>query len=216
MPVSVVHWLKWIALLLSLSILAAYVYFEFGPGRVVKATFEPGADGFYMRGVITSATPRDLAEAMEEFPGLSRIVMVDVPGSIDDAANLEAAAMVRAARMTTELPADGVIASGGTDFFLAGTDRVIQIGGCVGVHAWSRGMFSAPARDLPRDHPSHAPYLAYYASIGIDPAFYWYTLSAAPPSSVHWMTSAEMRTYSVATMYETAQISSIRPCEDRP
>ena len=215
MPVSVVHWIKWIALLASLGVLALYLYFEFGPGSVDKATFEPGGDALYMSGVITRSTPRDLADAMEEFPGLTRIVMTDVTGSIDDQANLEAAAMVRKARMTTVLPADGVIASGGTDFFLAGINRVIQIGGCVGVHAWSGGLFSTKALDLPHDHPAHAPYLAYYKSIGVDPEFYWYTLQAASPASIHWMTDAELRTYSVATMYETAQISRVSPCEER-
>ena len=58
-------------------------------------------------------------------------------------------------------------------------------------------------------------YLDYYAEIGTNPAFYWYTLEAAPSSAIHWMSDQEMRDYAVATVYETAQISRVSSCDDR-
>lgn len=211
---AILRWVKWGALALTLLVLSVFIYFMFGPGKVTKATFEPTGDALVMRGVITSATPRDLAEAMEEFPGLTRIIMQSVPGSNNDVANLEVGRMVNRAGMTTIIPADGMVASGGTDFFLAGRERIVEIGACIGVHAWSGGLGMRP-ENLARSHPAHRMYLDYYRAIGINPAFYWYTLEAAPASSIHWMKDAEMRTYSVATLYETAQISRVSACEDR-
>lgn len=214
MQAARLRWLKWGALILSIFVLSVVIYFGYGPGKVNSATFEPRGDAFLMTGVITNSTPRDLREAMEEFPGLTRIVMQDVPGSMDDVANLEVGRMVREAGLTTIIPANGVVASGGTDFFLAGKERVVKVGACIGVHAWSGGFGMKP-ENLSRSHQAHRMYLDYYAAIGINPAFYWYTLEAAPSSSIHWMTDREMRDYAVATAYETAQITRVSRCDDR-
>lgn len=36
--------------------------------------------------------------------------------------------------------------------------------------------------------------------MGIPEAFYWFTLEAAAPDSIHWMTEAEMARYRVFTV----------------
>ncbi|MDA8553021.1 alpha/beta hydrolase [Alphaproteobacteria bacterium] len=214
MQAAQLRWIRWGTLGLVLLVLGIVGFFWFGPGKVTAASFEPRGDSLVMRGVITKSTPQALKEAREEFPGLTRIIMAFVPGSVDDVANLEAARMVRAAGLTTVIPADGVVASGGTDFFLAGRERIVRIGACIGVHAWSGGLGTKP-ENLSRTHEAHRMYLDYYASIGINPAFYWYTIDAAPSTSIHWMTDREMRHYAVATSYQTAQISRVSGCDDR-
>ncbi len=55
------------------------------------------------------------------------------------------------------------------------------------------------AADLPRDDPEHAPYLEYFAAIGISPDFYWFTLEAAPPDGIHYLTPTEMVEFGVVT-----------------
>lgn len=90
-----------------------------------------------------------------------------------------------------------MVASGGVDFFLAGTQRRIAKGALVGVHAWSDGFNSAT--DLADDDPAHQSYLDFYKTVGIDPQFYWYTLDAAPADDMHWMTDDELRRFSIAT-----------------
>jgi hypothetical protein len=52
---------------------------------------------------------------------------------------------------------------------------------------------------VPKDDPQHQLYLSYYDEIGIDPAFYWYTLDAADADNIHYMTLAEMQQYGIAT-----------------
>ena len=96
MQAAQLRWIKWGALGLILAGLGIICFFWFGPGKVTAATFEPRGDSLVMRGVITKTTPRALEEAREEFPGLTRIIMEYVPGSVNDVANLEAAQMVRA------------------------------------------------------------------------------------------------------------------------
>ncbi|WP_068315125.1 hypothetical protein [Polycladidibacter hongkongensis] len=151
----------------------------------------------YMSGVIDSDAPDLVEELLEDNPKLKEIVLVEVPGSADDVANLEAALMVREAGLTTRLTKDSMVASGGTDFFLAGKKRIVAKGAQIGVHSWadSDGQTGAEA---PKDDPMHQHYLEYYRSIGIQEAFYWYTLEAAPADDVHWMTSSEIKRYQIA------------------
>ncbi|SFU09387.1 hypothetical protein SAMN05444141_108147 [Pseudovibrio denitrificans] len=163
------------------------------------ARFDRLGDELVMNGVISTSTPDDLLVALQKYPKTKRIVMLDVPGSDDDYANLEAARIVHERGLTTVIPSNGIIASGGTDFFLAGKTRVVVKGARIGVHSWSSDEYSA--LDLPKSHEEHNKYLNYYKSIGIDPQFYWYTLEAAPPEDVHWMTEAEMKRYRVGTQY---------------
>ena len=153
----------------------------------------------YMIGVIDSSTPDAVEDLLEDHPQATTIVLVNVPGSADDEANLEAARMVRAEGLATHVPADGEIASGGVDFFLAGQTRTYDDGARFGVHSWGTGDPGFNATDLDEDDPEHDRYLDYYDELGIDSEFYWFTIEAAPPEDIHWMTSAELAEYGFAT-----------------
>ena len=183
-----------------------------------EARFEAEEHVLIMEGEIASSTPDRLRRALDRNPGISEIIMTYVPGSMDDEANLEAARIVRQRGLVTILPTEGLIASGGTDFFLAGVDRIVEHGACVGVHSWSADEMDAPAAQLPKDHEDHKKYLDYYAVVGIDPGFYWYTLEAAPADGMHWMSQAEMNLYRVATKIESpgdGNPPESQPCDDR-
>ena len=157
------------------------------------ATFEVDGDVATMQGTIDGSTPDRVAELIANHPRVRSIVMREVPGSVNDEANLAAARLVRAAGLSTHLLGDSVIASGGTDFFLAGARRTIEPGAQVGVHSWGGG--DEVALDLPRDHDAHRLYLDYYEEMGIPTAFYWFTLQAAPASGIHWMRPEELEAY---------------------
>ena len=118
-----------------------------------------------MSGMINAYTPEQLKDIFGEHPEIDTIVLGQMPGSIDDGANLEGAAWVAARGGDTYLPQEGMIASGATDFFLVGKSRVVEEGAVVGVHSWAdwRGI---TAQDLPRDDPAHELYIGFYESIG--------------------------------------------------
>ncbi len=154
-------------------------------------------DTIYMRGVIYRNTLIDIQKAFDENPQVTTLVMVDVPGSFDDEVNLLASREIRNRNINTYLPDSSVVASGGTDMFLAGKQRAVHETALLGVHSWSGGDLAA--LDYPRDHEEHQKYLDYYVEMDIPKDFYWYTLEAAPADSIHWMTSAEIEQYKVIT-----------------
>ena len=151
-----------------------------------------------MNGVIDSDIKSQLLQLLDDHPQVTTIVMQLVDGSVDDKANLEAARIVRHQGLHTLIPSDGLIASGGTDFFLAGVTRRVERGAQIGVHSWAADDIG-DARDLPKSHPDHQEYLSYYREMGIPTEFYWYTLQAAPSEEMHWMSPAEQKRYRIAT-----------------
>ena len=151
-----------------------------------------------MIGVIDGTTPEQLQQLIDDYPEVTTIVMQQVDGSADDEANVIAARLLREEGLNTHLPADGEIASGGVDFFLAGNKRTIESGAQLGVHSWAAGDGTTGA-DIPKDDPQHRLYLDYYAEMGIPAEFYWYTLTAAPAEDIHWMTEDEIERYGFVT-----------------
>ncbi|CAM2007322.1 COG3904 family protein [Acanthopleuribacter pedis] len=166
-----------------------------------QAVFFPEDQRLIMEGVIDSYTPKRLAEVLERNPQITTIVLLDVEGSVDDEANFVAARLVREKGLATHVPANGVIASGGTDFFLAGVKRTIEPGAQIGVHSWAEGFGKAELQggDLAKDHPDHQIYLEYYRDMNIPESFYWFTLEAAPAEGMHWMSREEMEQYGFLT-----------------
>jgi hypothetical protein len=161
------------------------------------ATFSVVGDYAIMRGLIGSTTPGRVAELLAHNPDMQTIVIAYSPGSEDDEANLEAAWLLNEAGIFTCVPPNGEINSGGVDFFLAGTKRWLGEDSWVGVHGWAADDFTAA--DIAKDDPEHDRYLDYYDSIGVDEAFYWFTLEAAPADDIHNMTEAERELYRMAT-----------------
>ena len=152
----------------------------------------------YMSGVINSKTPNQLREVLDTNPGLEEIVLLDVPGSVDDEANLIASRMVRDAGLNTRLRADSEIASGGTDFFTAGVERRAADGARVGVHSWGEPG-GKEGRDYPRNHKYHRLYLDFYAAMNIPARFYWFTLEVASADDIYWMSRDELLEYQIVT-----------------
>lgn len=174
-------------------------------------------DEIIATGVIDGTTPDILGRAIQNNPEVKTLVLLNVPGSADDVSNLKVARKVRAAGLTTLIPADGMVASGGTDLFLAGAERKIEEGACLGVHSWAGGtIFSLKqGNDFPKDDPEHQKYLTYYTEMGIPTDFYWYTLDAADAENMHWMTDAEIQRYRLGTVISGASQSQPSECEDR-
>ena len=173
-----------------------------------RLLMEVRGDLLFARGVVNGNSLREAIELLNGSPGVRTLVLTWVPGSVDDEVNLALGRTLSDAGMTTYLPSEGMVASGGTDLLVAGARRIVECGALVGVHSWASG--SVNGNDIPRDDPRHSLYLDYYRYIGIAEAFYWFTLEAAPPESVHWMTEDEMERYAVHTHFRgpCGQLSS--------
>jgi hypothetical protein len=166
------------------------------------ATFEIDGEIARMYGVIDQTTPDRVHELVTDHPEVRTIVMIDVPGSADDPANLRASRMVREHGLRTVIPSDAVVASGGVDFFLAGEERWVETCAKLGVHSWDEDAEDGSlllGNEVPRDHPIHTMFLDYYAEMGIPADFYWFTLEAAPSEKIHWMSDEEILRYAMVT-----------------
>lgn len=171
---------------------ACGLLFNYEPVR-----FTVSGDAAVMTGVIDGNIVEKLETLLDRHPQIRTIIMQNVEGSVDDEANIEAARLVRERGLNTLIPSSGMIASGGTDFFLAGVKRTVQPGAKIGVHSWS-GLIVEGSK-LPKDHPEHQKYIRYYEEMDIPAEFYWYTLRATPSDDIHWMSAEEQRRYKIAT-----------------
>ncbi len=165
------------------------------------ASFEYENGSLWMEGEVDENTPGRLRRALNRYPHVRQIILAYVPGSNDDDANVETGRIIFQRRLNTIVPADGLIASGGTDLFLAGAERIVERGACIGVHAWSDDDLRSPPRELSQNDSAHNVFLDYYRDIQINAQFYWYTINIAEANDMHYMSEGEMNKYYVATVY---------------
>ncbi len=163
-------------------------------------------------GTIDGTTMERFVQARRAHPNARILVLQNIPGSADDDANLAFSRYIHKAGFTTIVPSDGMVASGGTDLFLAGKTRILEKGACVGVHSWGDGVKEGDK--VPRDDPQHQVYFDYYDTIGIERAFYWFTLEAAPAADIHWMSTAEAVRFHMTTQPPGA-LAQGESCEQR-
>lgn len=158
---------------------------DVAPSRAPIATYGPfhliSADTVEMIGTVDSRSPAQFAALLAAHPQVRRLVMVECPGSVDEAANHILARAVRRAGLSTHVPSGGSVRSGAVDLFLAGVERTAGRTAEFGVHSW-QDEDGLQARDFPADDPVHAEYLSYYREMGMDAraarAFYALTNSA--------------------------------------
>lgn len=152
-----------------------------------------------MDGEIFSRTLDDFNELIEAHPNINQINIVECPGSNDDEINLMVAKKIYDNDIATHLLDNGLIASGGVDFFLAGTTRTRGMNTMVGVHSWTDG--TNEATDFPVGAEEHQLFIEYYKSIGFTQTeaedFYFFTINAAPAADIYYMTEAEIEQYGI-------------------
>jgi len=135
-------------------------------------------DDFYDRVVALS----------ESHPQVRRLILFYVPGSANDVIMTEGAKLVYDLKLSTCIPSDGSVASGGTDLFAAGYNRYATPGAEIGIHSWEGD--DVVGSDVPRDDPEHDRFLDLYDHVCIPRDFYWETLSYGLP--MHYISEEEI------------------------
>ena len=155
----------------------------------------------HMEGVINSKSFDNFKKLMAKYPNVEKINIVNCDGSMDDETNLKLSKDVHTRKLAIHLLDDGLIASGGVDFYLAGIKRTKGNNTRVGVHSW--GGDNVVATDFPKGHEYHLPYIEYYKSVGFTQQeaedFYYFTIHAVGADDIHWMTDAELAQYKIVT-----------------
>ncbi|MBO9396806.1 alpha/beta hydrolase [Shimia sp. R9_2] len=159
--------------------------------------FEPSGEDLLVSGTLNQFSLASFEQAIAENPETTRLVLMYVPGSVDDETNLKLGNRVRDLGLDTHLTADSEVHSGGTDLFLAGLERSMEEGAIIGVHSWAEG--NRAGADFPKDDPVHESYVSYTARMLGSADFYWFTLDAAPVEDTYIMTPADIAKYGLLT-----------------
>lgn len=177
--------------------LAALLGCALAENAVDRTTLEVRGTDVLMWGEITSRTPAAFLQTLDSHPQLDTVVLMEMPGSLDDEAVLRMGYALRARGLNTRLTGQSAIYSGAVDLFLAGRQRRMAPGAVIGVHAWADGF--GEATDYPPDAPEHQATAAYVRDMLGSDAFYWFTLQAAPSTGIHEMTAAEIARFGLIT-----------------
>ncbi|MEZ5744347.1 MAG: alpha/beta hydrolase [Sphingomonadaceae bacterium] len=160
----------------------------FGPFRVIDGARAALVD------VTDARSPAAFTRMMQAWPGIALIEMIDCPGTEDDLANLRLGRMIRAAGISTYVPAGGSVRSGGVELFLAGAHRYADAGAEFAVHAWM-DEDGREANDYAVTAPENRKYLDYYRQMGMTEAearaFYAMT-NSVPHHEARWFDGTEM------------------------
>lgn len=158
-------------------------------------------NAFILNGVINSSALDKFKALHQKFSDIKHIRIINCDGSINDEVNLELAQYIHQNGFDIHLEENGLIASGGTDLFLAGHKRTKGKNTRIGVHSWAG--ISKTATDFPKGHKHHLPYINYYQSVGFSTKeaedFYYFTIHSAPADDIHWMSETEIITYKMLT-----------------
>ena len=160
----------------------------YGPFRVLDASHAS------MRGVTDDRSPGSFAAMMRDHPGIAMLEMINCPGTEDDSANLRLGRMIHANKIATHVPANGWVASGAVELFLAGSRHSAHPGARFAVHSWEDDSGRGPQSYAP-NAPENRAYLDYYRAIGMNPgaaaAFYAMT-NSTPFSRPRYLSASEM------------------------
>lgn len=154
-----------------------------------------------MNGTIEDNYAAKWDELVAAYPDVNKINIKECGGSGNDDENIKLCKKVFDKKIDIHIMDNGLVASGGTDFFLAGRNRTIGSNTEIGVHSWAAG--DTQAKDLPKDDDRHEPYIELYKYYGRSEQwandFYFFTIEAAPSDDMHNMTSEELKTWAILT-----------------
>ena len=141
-----------------------------------------------------AASPAQFEAMLRAYPAIALIEMIECPGTEDDRANLQLGRMIHARGISTHVPADGSVRSGGVELFLAGKNRMADPGAEFAVHSWA-DEDGREAKDYPASAPENRAYIDYYEEMGMpEPqarAFYAMTNSVSN-AQAKWLGSADI------------------------
>ena len=104
-----------------------------------------------MTGTTDSKSHNLIKNFVRENPDVNTLILQAMPGTQDMDTNRRVVMDLRAAGLATHVPADGRIASGAVDWFIAGNPRTIECGAMIGVHSWGSKRASAAIRPFMTD-----------------------------------------------------------------
>lgn len=154
-----------------------------------------------MNGAIETGYLAKWNEMVAAYPDINQINIKECGGSGDDDMNIELCKKVYDQGVNIHIMDNGLVASGGTDFFLAGRKRTAGSNTEIGVHSWAEG--NKEAKDFPADDQRHQKYIDLYKYYGRSEKwakdFYNFTINAADKDNMYNLTDADRKSWEVLT-----------------
>lgn len=181
--------------------------FALSPNAHAETMLQIHGNYLYLLGTFDSGTAKSAIRLLNAHPEIHTLVFTANGGSVDDEGTLNLGRELRKRGINTHLIQDGVLASGGLSLFLAGERRSHDGPALIGVHAWQNcrsdddgnadGQICRDATEFPPEDPAHALHADYTREMLGSQALYDFAISAAPSSSIHWMTPSEINRYGI-------------------
>ncbi len=163
-----------------------------------RALFFVEGNDLHISGTLNTYSGLEFEEIYAAYPQINRLVLGTIGGSIDDDFTLEFGYRIRELGLATHLTSSSEIYSGGVDVFISGSQRTMEQGAIIGVHAWSEEE-GAEAADFAKDDVVHDMYIAHAVDMLGREDFYWFTIDSAPAEGMHNMTAAEIAHFGLLT-----------------
>ena len=164
-----------------------------------RTTLEVEGSRLFLLGTFDHGTYKAVLDTLDAHPEVDTLVFTANGGSIDDECTLDLGREIRRRKLNTHLVEGGVLASGGVSLFLAGAKRTVEAQHLLGVHSWEQCSQSdeqpkicKDARDVPDGDEQHMLHKSYISEMLGGDTFYWRSIRAAPSTSIHWLTEAEL------------------------
>lgn len=162
-----------------------------------SSTIKVVDDQAFINGDLGTNTYIQMSALIQNHPEIKTLVLQEISGSINDAINMHTGRLVRSSQLTTLVPANGDVNSGGVDLFASGVERKHEQGGKLGVHSWCC-VDGIAADQLSKEHSAHGAQLTYFREMlgnELGPEFYFFTLDSSTFENVHIMTNLELEKY---------------------
>jgi len=140
----------------------------------------------YVIGTTNSQSHNLIKNFVRENPSVNTLILQAMPGTQDMDTNRRVVMDLRAAGLATHVPANGRIASGAVDWFIAGSPRTIECGAKIGVHSW--GSKTGDRGDKTFYDGQRRTQRYFLDRMGVDPDFYEFT-------GIYWLTIEDMLRY---------------------
>jgi len=162
-----------------------------------QLSFRVQGNAAYVFGTTDSHSHNLVKNFVRKNPNVDTLILQAMPGTQDMDTNRRVVMDIRAAGLATHVPADGRIASGAVDWFIAGRPRTVECGAMIGVHSWGSKMGDRGDKTF---YDSQLRTQRYFLNkMGVDPDFYEFTRSAAGPDDIYWLTVDDMLRYRLIT-----------------
>ncbi len=173
-----------------LFILGALAFWDLTEPVEHDVTFDVKGNVAYVTGTTDSNSHNLVKDFVRENPEVDTLILQAMPGTMDMDTNRRVVMDIRAAGLATHVPADGRIASGAVDWFIAGSPRTIDCGAMIGVHSWGTKVGERADKTF---YDSQLRTQRYFLSrMDVDPDFYEFTRGAAGPDDIYWLSVDDM------------------------